>query len=133
MRWQSTLFVAVECCELAADTHDMAQGHRQRRSIGRELRDLVFRVCTVGGGFLGLLYALGHYRAATGPDTTVQCRGHVGRAHTTAGCIHAISSTFTSDALALILPVFIGLLLGACVGYLIVLTTRTDGKPRPIR
>lgn len=108
----------------------MATSYRQRRA-SRELRDFVFRLCTGGGGFVGLYWALQHYQAATRHATPDQCRGHTDRTHQLiAGCIHAISGTVTSDILALLLPILIGLLVGAFVGFLIALPIRAASESR---
>jgi hypothetical protein len=109
----------------------VARSYRQRRIVGRELRDLAFRLCTIAGGFLGLNWALGHYHAQTRHATPGQCHGHTGHTQQTlTSCLRVFSSTLTSDILSFVIPVLIGLFVGAIVGCLIAVLIRTSRKPR---
>jgi hypothetical protein len=116
----------------------MALSHRQRRTIGRGLRDLVFRGCTAVGGFLGFSLALKDHR---GPSQSVQsaCHTHAHAyahahvlAHVFAQCI---DTSLMEAVLSWVLPVGLGLLIGAVVGCLLALMIpigrRSKGSSSP--
>jgi len=97
----------------------MAISQRQRRMLGSELRDLVFRVCSGGGAFAGLMWALKHTTAT--PRHLAVCKPQIG-AHerlATHAFGQCLGSSLTSDILAWILPVLVGAGLGAGVGFLL--------------
>jgi len=103
--------------------------------IGRGLRDLVFRGCTVAGGFLGFSLALKDHR---GPQRAPNiCRTHA-HAYVHAHVLeHAITQCIGSDlataVLSWVLPVGLGLLIGAVVGCLFCLddSQRTPTEKQP--
>jgi hypothetical protein len=93
------------------------------------MRDLVFRGCTVAGGFLGLSLALKDYRTnSQRPRST--CHPHV----ITHAFIHSatqcIGTDLQADILSLVLPVGLGLLIGAVVGCLLALMIPIGRRPR---
>jgi hypothetical protein len=81
--------------------------------IGRGLRYLVVRGCTVAGGFLGLLLALKDYcthsqRVPSACHTHAHAYAHAHvLAHTFAQCI---GTDLEADILSLVLPLGLGLL-----------------------
>jgi hypothetical protein len=98
---------------------------RRKQVIVRELRDLVFRACSAGGGFLGLVYALHHWNSRP-----ADCKGG---ADALAGCA---SHTLTSGVTAFLVPVFIGVIAGALVGALLasrIRSRRSTGASRRSR
>jgi hypothetical protein len=101
--------------------------------IGRGLRDLVFRGCTVVGGFLGLLLALKDYRthaqripSACHTHAHAYAHAHV-LAHTFAQCI---GTDLKADILSLGIPLGLGLLIGAIIGCLLALMIPSGRRPR---
>lgn len=121
-----------ESSEYAADKAGMAISQRQRRVIGGELRDVIFRVCSGGGAFLGLRYALKH--ADTKPRTSQICKPHIG-AHghlATHAFGQCLGSSVASEVLAWMAPVLIGAGLGAGVGFLLASMVRVGRRP-PVR
>lgn len=112
----------------------MAISRRQRRVIGRELRDLVFRVCSGGGAFIGLMWALKHTNADPRPSQV--CKPHIGvhgrvATHAFGQCL---GSGMASEILAWIVPVLVGAGVGAGIGFLLAsmigLGRRPSGKVR---
>jgi hypothetical protein len=97
----------------------VAISHRQRRVVGRELRDLVFRVCSGGGAFLGLMWALKH--TDTHPSSSQVCRPQITThehvlTHAFAQCV---GSSLASEILAWLTPVLVGGGVGAVIGFLL--------------
>jgi hypothetical protein len=109
----------------------MAFSYRQRRVMGRELRNLAFRAGSGGGAFLGLMWALKHTN--THPRASAACRprikahGHV-VTHAFAQCL---GSSLASEALAWIGPVLVGAVAGALVGVLLASMIRLGRTPKP--
>ena len=99
--------------------------------IGRGLRDLVFRGCTLAGGALGVSLALKNHR---GPQhTTNMCRVHA-HAHArvlTQAVTQCIDTSLVTAILSWALPVGLGLLTGAIVGCLLALMIPIGRRPRP--
>jgi hypothetical protein len=112
-------------------TPDVTISRRQRRVIGHELRDLVFRVCSGGGAFLGLMWALErtstHHSPpqACRPPTTIH--GHV--AMRALG--QCLGSSVTSEVLAWLSPVLVGGGVGALVGLVLASMIRLGRAPKP--
>jgi len=107
----------------------VALSHRQRQTIARGLRDLVFRGCTVAGGFLGLSLALKDYRTHSQRSTSM-CHVHAithAVAHAAAQCI---GTDLEADILSLVIPIGLGLLIGAIVGCLLTLMIPGGRRPR---
>lgn len=109
----------------------MVSGHRQRRVIGRELRDLVFRVGSGGGAFVGLMWAVRHtnthLRASAACRPRIKTHGHVAT-HAFAQCL---GSSLASEILAWITPVLVGAAVGALVGLLLASMIRLGRTPKP--
>jgi hypothetical protein len=85
---------------------------RRKRALGRELRDTVFRLCSATGVFLGLLWDLHHHQSAQRPSSA-GCRKHGAHISQVGHCIgDALSSALASW----LIPIGIGLLVGAIVG-----------------
>jgi hypothetical protein len=112
-------------------TSNVALSRRQRRTIGRELRDLVFRVCSGGGAFIGLMWALKHTntnsRASTACKPHGAIHGHVAT-HAFAQCV---GSSLASGILAWIIPVLVGAGVGAVVGLLLASSIRLGRASKP--
>jgi len=106
---------------------------RQRRMLGRGLRDLVFRGCTGVGGFLGFSLALKDHR--TSPQRVPSaCHTHAHAyahahllAHTFAQCI---DPSLMEAMLSWLIPVGLGLLIGAFVGCLLALMIPVGRRPK---
>jgi hypothetical protein len=91
---------------------------RQKRALGRDLRDAVFRLCSAAGVLLGLLWDLSH-SSARGRPLSGACRAHAA-GHAAMGMLaRCIGSELSSVILAWLIPVGVGLLLGALVGVLL--------------
>jgi ABC-type nitrate/sulfonate/bicarbonate transport system permease component len=100
---------------------------RMTPALGRELRDALFSLCSVAGGFLGILWAL-HHQPATRATPSTTCPGHTARAvHGIA--IHCLADHLTRAILAGLLPAFAGLLLGAIVGVMLASLLRLGRRP----
>lgn len=88
--------------------------------LGRELRDLAFRGCTLAGGFIGGLWALHHQYVSPKHACQPPIRGHrtalVGTQCVTNDLSHAI--------LAWVIPVAAGVLIGALVGLALAMLIR---------
>jgi hypothetical protein len=56
----------VICVVLRFDETPTSMNPRRKQVLIRETRDLVFRVCSGGGAFLGLVYALRHWSTQPG-------------------------------------------------------------------
>lgn len=107
----------------------MGLSPRQRRTLGRGLRDLVFRGCTVAGGFLGLSLALKDYRTnSQRPPST--CHPHAITHAVIHSATQCIGTDLQADILSLVLPVGLGLLIGAVVGCLLALMIPSGRRPR---
>ena len=89
---------------------------RRKQALIREVRDLVFRVCSGGGAFLGLVYAL-HHRTSQ----PAKCKGG---SEALAGCA---SHTLSAGIVSFLVPVFVGAIAGALVGAL--LASRIRSRP----
>jgi hypothetical protein len=97
--------------------------------IGRGLRDLVIRGCTLIGGFLGFSLALKDYRTRTQRSASM-CHPHAithAVVHSVAQCI---GTDLGADILSLVLPLGAGLLIGAIVGCLLALMIPSGRRPR---
>lgn len=109
----------------------MAFSYRQRRVMGRELRNLAFRAGSGGGAFLGLMWALKHTN--THPRVSAACRprvktdGHVAT-HAFTQCL---GSSLASEVLAWIGPVLAGAVAGALLGLLLASMIRLGRTPKP--
>src|SRR5437870_3510555 len=86
----------------------MPMNPRRKQILIRESRDLVFRVCSGGGAFLGLVYALHHW--TTQP---ADCNGK------SAALARCTSHVLGTGVLAFLVPVFAGVIAGAIVGALL--------------
>lgn len=92
---------------------------------------MVFRVCSGGGAFLGLMWALKH--TDTRPSPPHACRPHAiahgqTAAHAAAQCL---GSSLASEVLAWLVPVLVGGGVGAVVGLLLASMIRLGRAPRP--
>jgi len=93
---------------------------RRKRALGRELRDVIFRVCSATGVFLGLLWDLHNHQSAQRPSSA-GCRehgAHVGRVG------HCIGDELSSALASWLIPIGIGLLIGVLVGVVLASTIR---------
>ena len=117
--------------EYPADNADVTISRRQRRVIGHELRDLVFRVCSGGGAFLGLMWALKHN--STHPSSPQACRPHITtHAHVaTHAFAQCLGSSLASEVLAWLTPVLVSGGVGALIGLLLASMIRLGRAPKP--
>jgi hypothetical protein len=96
----------------------MALSPSRKQILIRESRDLVFRVSSGAGGFLGLVYALHHW------DTRpLDCSGKA------AEFSRCVDHSLASGVLTFLLPVFGGVIAGAIVGALLASRIRSR-QPR---
>jgi hypothetical protein len=91
----------------------------------------VFRVCSGGGAFIGLMWALKHInthpRASAACQPHVTIHGHVAT-HAFAQCL---GSSLVSGIFAWITPVLVGAGVGALVGLLLVSMIRLGRASKP--
>jgi membrane glycosyltransferase len=105
---------------------------RQKRTLGRELRDVTFRLCSMVGGFLGLLWDLHHQLTAQRPPG-ITCHAHGSSKAMMTRMGHCIGSQLSSAVLSWLIPIVLGLLLGVLVGVILASTIRlgrTPDRPR---
>jgi hypothetical protein len=69
----------IQSYKRTADKDSVALSHRQLLVIGSELRDLVFRLCTAIGAFLGLDWVLKHQPSQPQHVDVDHCRGLAGQ------------------------------------------------------
>lgn len=104
---------------------------RRRRLVGRELRDLVFRLGSGGGAFVGLMWAVrhtsSHARVGTACRPGVKANAHLA----THAFAHCLGSSVASAILAWIIPVLVGAMVGAVVGVLLASMVRLGRTPKP--
>ncbi len=105
----------------------VALSARQKRTLGRELRDLVLRVCLVAGIVLGGFWALHHqYVAPQHPCPAIRAHGSA-----VAGAAgRCISSDLSAAIKAWAIPICVGALLGMFVGVMFASMIRVGRKPR---
>lgn len=109
----------------------MVLSQRQRRRLGRELRDVVFRLCSGGGLLLGLLWGVRHdsgklaHVSACDTSRLAHHDSHV------AGMFgHCISNGLVSGMLPILVPSGMGLAVGVLVGVLVASLIRLGRKPQ---
>jgi hypothetical protein len=95
----------------------MPMSPKRKRVLIRESRDLVFRVCSGAGAFVGLLWSLHHWN--TRPP---ECQ------FTTAAFSRCMDHTLVGSVVAFLVPVVIGMIAGAIVGALLASTIRSRGR-----
>jgi hypothetical protein len=105
----------------------VALNARQKRMLGRELRDLVLRVCVVAGVILGGLWALHHqYVPPRHPCPGIHARGSpVVRAFG-----RCLSSDLSAAVGAWVIPICVGAIVGMLVGVMLALTIRVGRRAR---
>jgi len=127
----TSVSLSFSLAEFGADSDGVVLCQRQRRSLGRELRDLVFRLCSGGGLLLGLIWGLHHYNAK--PEHVAACdpsrlAHHHARAVGLFG--HWISNGLESGMLRILVPSGIGLGVGVLVGVFAASLIRLGRKPK---
>lgn len=101
---------------------------RQKRAFGRELRDTLFRLCSAGGLFVGLLWDIHNHLSVQRPSRAT-CSVH-GVGHAAISRIgHCIGNELTGIVVSWLIPIGVGLLLGALVGALLATTIRLGRSP----
>lgn len=99
----------------------------QKRMLGRELRDLVFRLCTAAGILLGGLWALHHqYVQPRHECPGIHTRGSAA-VRAFGRCLH---SDLSEIMMAWAIPIGVGALLGTLVGVMFALMIRVGRTPR---
>ena len=94
---------------------------RQKRMLGRELRDFVFRLSTTAGMLLGAFWAFHHqYVAPQHPCPGIHARGSA--AARAAG--RCISSDLSAALGAWLIPICVGALVGMLLGVVLAQTIR---------
>jgi hypothetical protein len=92
---------------------------------------VAFRVCSGGGAFIGLVWALKH--ANTHPRASAACQPHItidGHVATHA-FTHCLGSSLVSGILAYITPVLVGAVVGALAGLLLASMIRLGRASKP--
>jgi hypothetical protein len=124
-------WVVIQASELVADSRWVRLSQRQRRKLGAELRDVVFRLCSGGGLLLGLLWGTRHDSGK--PKHVAACdTSRLAHHHThVAGVFgHCISNGLVSGMLPILIPCGIGLGVGVLVGVLAASLIRLGRKPQ---
>jgi hypothetical protein len=100
---------------------------RQERALGRELRDVVFRLCSAGGLLLGVLWGVYRHYVQTAQGHHRLCGAHpVSRA--VSQSVGRCAATGVPEAiLSWVLPAVLGLLIGALLGLLLTSEVRLVG------
>jgi hypothetical protein len=105
----------------------VALSARQKRTLGRELRDFVFRLSTIAGLLLGAFWAFHHqYVAPQHPCPGIHARGSA--AARAAG--RCISSDLSAALGAWVIPICVGALLGMLVGVMFASMIRVGRRAR---
>jgi hypothetical protein len=94
--------------------------------MGRELRDLVFRLSTIAGVLVGAFWGFHHqYVAPQHPCPGIHARGSA--AARAAG--RCISSDLSAALGAWVIPICVGAIVGMLVGVVLAQTIRLGRKP----
>jgi hypothetical protein len=110
----------------------VALNARQKRALGRELRDVVFRLCCAGGLVLGVLWGVYRHYGQTSQGHHRLCGAHaVSRAvsHSLGRCAAA---GLSDVMLSWLIPAGLGLLVGALLGLLLTSEVRLVGDSAPL-
>ncbi len=109
----------------------MALNARQERALGRELRDVVFRLCSAGGLVLGVLWgAYGHYvQNAHGHQRL--CGAHQATRAFSQSLGRCAATGLADVILSWLIPAGLGLLVGALLGLLLTSEVRLVGVSAP--
>jgi hypothetical protein len=89
---------------------NMPMSARRKRTMRRELRDLLLRACGAVGGLLGLSWDL-HHR--------VQAKPRCPRQGTATVIGHCFGSVVSSTAIAWLVPVVVGMAAGSIIAILL--------------
>jgi hypothetical protein len=104
----------------------------RKRKLGRELREFVLRACMTAGGVLGGLWALDHQYVPPKHICNSAFRGHQPGAKGVTG-ERLLGTCITSDLshilLAWFIPIGVGLIIGALVGFALALMIRVGRSP----
>jgi predicted DNA repair protein MutK len=90
---------------------------RRKRALGRELRDTVFRLCSVAGLVLGMLWDLHYHQSGKRPSSRA-CSEHGAHHIAISQAAQCIGNATSSALLSWLTPIGVGLLVGVIVGVL---------------
>jgi hypothetical protein len=108
---------------------------RRKRALGRELRDIVFRLCSAAGVTLGLVWDLHHPKSAQRPFSTA-CSGHTAHRIAASQVGHCVGNELSSALAHWLLPIGVGLGIGVITGVLLasmIRLGRGDGRTRALQ
>src|ERR1700722_2427221 len=89
---------------------------RRKRALGRELRDLTFRLSVVAGIFAGLLWYLHHPHSSRTHSQATGCAAHHGHRLAASQLGHCVGSALSRELVSWLIPIGVGLLLGTVIG-----------------
>jgi hypothetical protein len=101
---------------------------RRKRALGREVRDTVFRLCSVGGLVLGMLWNLHHHQAGKRPSSAA-CSGHGADHIAISRAEHCIGNAISSTLISWLTPMGVGHLVGVIVGVVLASMIRLGRGP----
>jgi len=111
----------------------MALSPQRKRALGRDLRDTVFRLCAVAGGFLALLWDVHHKVGQSAHATSDACAKHPAGSAAAGAVGHCVGSELSTVILAWLIPVAVGLLVGSLVGLALASMIRVGRGKAPRR
>ena len=107
----------------------MALNARQKRVLGRDLRDAVLRLCAAAGGFLALLWDVHHKVGQPAHAANDACGEHAPGRAAAGSVVHCVGSELSTVILAWLIPVAVGLLVGSLVGLALASVIRLGRSP----
>jgi hypothetical protein len=112
----------------------VALSARHKRTLGHELRDLVFRVFVTAGILLGGLWALHHPYVQPEHLRGGLCVVHTARHAFVRTAMQSVQKCVSSDlsgvAKAWVIPISVGALLGILAGFALASMIRLGRRPR---
>jgi hypothetical protein len=106
---------------------------RQKRALGRELRDVVFRICSVAGLVFGALWASHHRYISPAAGHGGGCAAHHAPREALRGVGRCVGTELSNAVMAWVIPGGVGLLLGALVGAMLASVIRLGRRSSPLR
>jgi hypothetical protein len=104
---------------------------RQKPSLGRELRDVVFRLCSAGGLVLGVSWGVYYHFVRTAQGHHGLCGAHQVSRAASQSIGRCAGAGLPDVALSWLIPAGIGLLFGALIGLLLTSEVRLVGVSVP--
>jgi hypothetical protein len=110
----------------------VALNARQKRALGRELRDVVFRLCTAGGLALGVLWGVYRHYVQTSQGHHRLCGAHPASRAVSHLLGRCAAAGLSDVMLSWLIPAGLGLLVGALLGLLLTSEVRLVGDSAPL-